>query len=169
MARVASLGLCLAALWILLSGHFEQLLLWLGAASVALTLVLAARMGVVDREGHPVQLIRGGLVYWPWLVKEIVKANLVVAGIVIRPSLPISPTLVRLPASQRSELGQVIYANSITLTPGTVTVDAKDGVLAVHALTREGAADLETGEMDRRVSAMEGSAGGRAGERGTGS
>ncbi len=74
------------------------------------------------------------------------------------PSLPINPCLFRVEATQREELGKVIYANSITLTPGTVTVDIDGDELVVHALSDSTKDDLETGEMDRRVTALEGPA-----------
>ena len=74
------------------------------------------------------------------------------------PGLDISPTLLRVSASQKTDLGRVIYANSITLTPGTVSVDVEGGTILVHALSRDGAAALEEGEMDRRVTRMMGEA-----------
>ncbi len=85
---------------------------------------------------------------------QIVIANIDVARRVLSPSLPISPTLIRVKASQSTDLGQAIYANSITLTPGTISIDVEDGEILVHALTREGAQSLLDGEMDRRVTIM---------------
>ena len=96
--------------------------------------------------------------YWLWLGYEIVKANIDVTKQILSPSLPIAPTVFRLKASQRDELGQVIYANSITLTPGTVTMDIHDGVFTVHALHKDAADDLALGDMDRRVTALDVSA-----------
>ncbi|MDH3228333.1 MAG: Na+/H+ antiporter subunit E, partial [Alphaproteobacteria bacterium] len=87
----------------------------------------------------------------------IVKANIDVAKRVWSPSLPISPTLFLLPTSQPGALGQVIYANSITLTPGTVSVSLEDGKILVHAIAKEVGDDLATGEMDRRVTRLEAS------------
>jgi multicomponent Na+:H+ antiporter subunit E len=95
-------------------------------------------------------------VYWPWLLWEIVKANLEVARLILAPRMAISPTVIKVKASQPDELGQVIYANSITLTPGTVSIDVRDATIEVHAITREMAEGLQTGEMDRRVTQMEG-------------
>ena len=94
--------------------------------------------------------------YAPWLAWAIVKANMDVTRRILSPSMPISPTLVEVPATQHNQLGQVIFANSITLTPGTVSVDVEDGIITVHALTREAADELATGEMDRRVTRLEG-------------
>lgn len=149
-----SLGLVLFGVWLLLSGFFEPLLLGLGVASCVIVVLIANRMDVIDREGHPIHLGWRVLTYWIWLAAEIVKANLDVARRILDPRLPIHPMLVRVKASQASELGQVIYANSITLTPGTVSIQVESGEILVHALTTEMAEDLKGGEMDRRVTAF---------------
>ncbi len=139
------------AVWLLLSGYFESLLLVLGLASCAFVVWIARRQDVVDHEGHPMHLRpMRWILYLIWLIGEIVKSNIDVAKRVWSPKLPISPTLVKVPADS-DELRQVIYANSITLTPGTVSIDLTDATITVHALTREGALALETGEMARRV------------------
>lgn len=157
MTHAVSLGLVLLGTWLLMSGIYDHpLLLVLAVASVAAVVALTMRMDVVDHEGHPVHLGRRAVLYWPWLFVEILKANLDVVRRVLSPRRAISPTLVRLRTSQRSDLGRVIYANSITLTPGTVSVSVEPDAILVHALSLDGAEALETGEMDRRVSAMEG-------------
>jgi multicomponent Na+:H+ antiporter subunit E len=153
-----SLGLVLFATWLLLSGYFEPLLLTFGVASCLVVVWVAHRMDVVDREGHPIHLGLRMIGYWLWLAVEIVKANIDVAKCIVDPRLPIRPNLFWTKASQHSELGQVIYANSITLTPGTITMRVTGGRILVHALTTEAAAGVETGDMDRRVSALEGGA-----------
>ena len=140
--------------WLLLSGYFEPMLLGLGIASCALVVWITMRMDIVDREGQPIHLTWRAPGYWAWLAWEIVKANYDVVCRVLDPRLPISPTMVRLKASQKTDLGLVIYANSITLTPGTISVDVEPGVILVHAIAREGAEALEEGEMDRRVTQM---------------
>ena len=94
--------------------------------------------------------------YYPWLIREIAKSAWAVTKIIINPKLPISPTMTVVRASQRTAAGVATYANSITLTPGTITVGVNGNDLTVHALVREGAIDLEGGEMDRRVSRFEG-------------
>ena len=134
----------------------SPLLLTFGIASSVLITLLARRMEITDAEGHPVHILGHVLLYAPWLAGQIVKANIDVARRILSPSLPISPTFIDLPVSQRSELGQVIYANSISLTPGTVSVDAEDGTITVHSLSREGVDVLARGEMDRRVTLIEG-------------
>ena len=149
-----SLGLVLFGVWLLLSGIFEPLLLGLGVLSCVIVVLIAHRMDVIDREGLPIHLGWRILTYWVWLAVEIVKANLDVARRILDPKLPIHPLLVRVKASQASELGQVIYANSITLTPGTVSMQVAGGEILVHAIARELAEDLERGEMDRRVTAV---------------
>ena len=151
-----SLGLLLSFLWMLLSGHTEPLLLWLGLASVTVTVLIANRMDLIDREGHPIHLSLKGFAYWPWLLWEIAKANVDVARVILRRDMPIEPTVLDIEGSQKSELGFVIYGNSITLTPGTVTVDLEGEKLQVHALTRPAADDLLSGKMDRRVALLEG-------------
>lgn len=155
MLHALSLGLALFGTWLLLSGYFEALLIGLGVVSCLLVVWIAHRMDVVDHEGQPVHLGWRAFTYWIWLAGEIVKANLYVARRILDPKLPIEPTLVRVKTSQRSELGQVVYANSITLTPGTVSMRVGEGTILVHALTGELAEGLESGAMDRRVSAME--------------
>lgn len=144
-----------AAIWLLLSGYFLPLILAFGVLSVAFTVYIAHRMDLVDHEGAPIHLTWRVLTYLPWLAWEITKANWDVARRVISPSLPVTPTLFTTPASQSSDLGQVIYANSITLTPGTVSMDLEHRQILVHALSREGAADIQGGAMDRRVREIE--------------
>ncbi len=158
MLHSISLGLLLFGVWLLLSGFFEWLLLGLGVVSCLAVVLIAHRMDVIDREGHPIHLGWRILVYWVWLAGEIVKANIDVARRILHPGLPIRPQLVRLKTSQGSELGHVIYANSITLTPGTVSVEVGRGEILVHAIANEPAEGLKTGEMDRRVSRVEGAA-----------
>ena len=164
VVHAISLGVVLAVVWLLLSGHYaDPLILSLGLASCAVVVAITRRMDLVDHEGHPIHLTRRAVGYWAWLAWEVVKANIDVAKRVLAPGLPISPTLVRLSASQKSDLGLVIYANSITLTPGTVSVDVEPGEILVHALSSAAASDLEGGEMDRRVSLVEGKVEGQTG------
>lgn len=157
MLRVVSLGSVLALVWLLLSGHYTPLILSFGLVSVVAVVAIALRMDVVDHEGHPIHLTGRFIGYWIWLAIEIAKANIDVAKRIWSRSLEISPTLYLLRTSQPGELGQVIYANSITLTPGTVSVSLEDGEILVHAIAREVGDDLAGGEMDRRVTRLEAS------------
>jgi multicomponent Na+:H+ antiporter subunit E len=154
--RYLSLAAFLFAFWLALSGHYTPVLIAIGAACAGLVLFAAARMCIVDPEGHPVHLLGRALIYYPWLVREIVKSAWSVTKIILHPRLPISPTMTVVRASQRTTAGIATYANSITLTPGTITVGVNGNDLTVHALVRDGALDLEGGEMDRRVRRFEG-------------
>lgn len=156
MVRLLSLGGTLFALWLLLSGHYSTFLITIGVLTCVAILALAQRMKVVDEEGHPIHLALSALAYWPWLIVEIAKSSWSVTRIILDPKLPISPTLVKVKASQKTRIGVNVYANSITLTPGTITVSVEGNDLTVHAITAEGAAELAEGTMDQRVTAFEG-------------
>jgi multicomponent Na+:H+ antiporter subunit E len=156
--RLISLALALFLFWLALSGHYTPALVTTGAVAAILCVLAAIRMGIADREGHPVHLAGRFVTYFPWIVREIAKSAWAVAKIIIDPALPISPTMTKVRASQKTSLGVVTYANSITLTPGTITTDVKGNVLTVHALVRDGALDLEGGGMDARVTRFEGGA-----------
>lgn len=153
--HAVSLGLILFGTWLLMSGIFEPLILVLGLLSCGIVVAIAMRMDVVDHEAVPLHLTFHAILYWPWLLWEIAKANVDVTKRVLGLA-PISPTMVQIQATQKTDLGLVIFANSITLTPGTISIDVEeDGQILVHAIAQEGTVDLEGGEMDRRVTAME--------------
>lgn len=155
MLRAFGLGVILFGFWLLLSGHYTPLLLSFGVGSSVLVVYLSMRMDVVDREGVPLHLGGRLWMYIPWLLKEILVANVVVAKIILSPNMKISPRMVVFHGTQRTDLGRVLYANSITLTPGTITTGVEGQEFQIHALT---AADLETNEedeMDRRCSWVE--------------
>ena len=158
MLRLAGLLLALFAFWILMSGFFTPFLLAAGAGSALAAAWLAHRMDIADPEGHPAHLTPAALRYWPWLIVQIWKSGLEVSRIILHPRLPVSPTLARFRPSQESTVGLATHANSITLTPGTITVEARRDEFLVHGLTRESAAGTVNSEMDRRVRRFEGSA-----------
>lgn len=95
------------------------------------------------------------LAYVPWLLWEIIKANIDVVKLVLDPKMPIQPMIVTFKKPMSNPVAHVFLANSITLTPGTVTVDLKDGVYHVHAITEKAARSLVPvdgeGEMPRRI------------------
>ncbi|HWQ38735.1 MAG TPA: Na+/H+ antiporter subunit E [Burkholderiales bacterium] len=154
--RLVSTAIVLFVFWLLLSGHFTPFLLGAGIGCTLAVVAFARRMEVVDQEGHPLHLApRAMLAYWPWLAKEIVKSAWEVARIIVHPRLPVSPTLVTVKSTQKSDLGRTVFANSITLTPGTISVRVGRGEILVHALTADAARALAAGEMDRRVSEIE--------------
>lgn len=150
-----NLSLFLFAVWLLLSGHYTPLLLTLGVLSTLLVVFIAARAELIDHEMQVVLIKPRVLLYWLWLGGEIIKANIDVCRRILDPRLPISPRMIRVRATQQTELGRVTYANSITLVPGTVTVSVEGDRFTVHALTREAADDLEGGELNRRVQDVE--------------
>lgn len=127
-----------------------------GAGSALAVVWFSRRMDIIDNETHPIHLGSQAARYWPWLIKEIIKSGWEVTKIILHPKLPISPTLVRFKPTQRTAVGLVIHANSITLTPGTITIEANGNEFFVHGLTRNGAEGAVDSEMDRRVSAGEG-------------
>jgi multicomponent Na+:H+ antiporter subunit E len=155
MRHSIGLALVLVVFWLIISGHYTALILSLGAASVALVVYISHRMDVVDHEAQPLHLTLRLPAYWAWLLKEIVLSNFDVVYRIWRGNSTLSPTRIVVRAGQRTAIGRVIYANSITLTPGTVSMDLQDGDITVHALTRKTAESLQSGEMDRRVRRLE--------------
>ena len=153
--RILSLGCVLFAFWLLLSGHYTGLLITFGVLTCIGVLALAHRMQVIDDEGHPVHLALSALTYWPWLIWQIAMSSWNVARLILDPKLPISPTMIKVKATQKTRVGVNVYANSITLTPGTISVEVVDNDITVHAITADGAADVEEGGMDRRVTGFE--------------
>lgn len=143
MLRAFGLGTALFGFWLALSGHYTPLILSFGVGSCILVVYLSVRMDVVDREGVPFHVVGRLLAYVPWLLKEIFVANFEVAKVILDPKLPISPRMVLFHGSQQTDLGRAVYANSITLTPGTITTGVEGNEFQIHALR---AADLETDE-----------------------
>jgi multicomponent Na+:H+ antiporter subunit E len=156
--RTNFLALTLLIFWLALSGHYTAFLISVGVACVIFTVYVARRMNIVDDEGEPIELLVSAPAYWLWLYVEIAKSAWAVTRIILDPKLPISPTFTRVRASQKTTAGIATYANSITLTPGTITTGVSGNILTVHAIVSDGADDLEAGGMDRRVSQFEGSA-----------
>lgn len=151
MGHIISLAVLLFALWLGLSGHFDPLLLGLGLASTLLAVHLAHRMDILDHETHPALLTLRLVRFWFFLAGEVIKANIDVIRRILQPGKSISPQLITLPLPQKTDLARVIYANSITLTPGTVTLRLDKDTVLVHALSREAAEDLATGRMASAV------------------
>ena len=134
-----SLTAILVALWLTLSGPFTlsgdyPIVMGLGVISIILAVALAYRMRIMDRETVPVAESLPLFAYWSRLGGEIFKSNIAVTKLIMKPDLDVEPRLVRVPAEQQSDLGRCVFANSITLTPGTVTVDVEEDGFLVHAL-----------------------------------
>lgn len=157
MKYTVILTLALIGVWLVWSGHFDKpFILGLGLLSVLFSVWMSRRMSIVDEEGAPVQLgVRPFLLYAPWLTKEIILSNIEVTKIILSPRLPTQRNMVTVKAHSESQLGKVILANSITLTPGTVSVSMDGDEILVHALSFDGSAEEISGEMDERVQRLE--------------
>ena len=141
-------------IWLLLSGHYDPLLLTLGVLSCITCLYVTWKAKFIDEEGLPLHLLIRLPIYTIWLFKEIIKANIDTAKIIIFNNP--DPQNFRVKSSQKTEAGKVTYANSITLTPGTVTTVLDGDILEVHALSSDMADDVKSGAMDKKVSWLEG-------------
>ena len=151
--QLAGLLLILMVSWVLWSGIYKPLLLWLGLFSAVLSAWLAHRMDFF-RHLVPVRALLRLPGFWWWLLREVVRSSIEVARVVVSPSLPISPTTVELKTTEATEAGRVILGNSITLSPGTVTIDVDGDRLLVHCLTHESAEALKALEVQRRTARL---------------
>ena len=154
-AHLAGLTAVLTAVWLAWSGHYQALILAFGVASILITLAMSRSLNIIDEEGQP--LNPRLLAYFPWLLAEIVKANIDVIKRILSPALPISPTWIKVEATQQTRFGRVLFANSITLTPGTVSIDVSEDTILVHAISKEGAESLLDGggDMGRKACGVE--------------
>lgn len=155
MRLVILFGVLMAA-WLLMSGHYTPLLVTLGVLSCAFATYMAHLVGGTDSEGLPLHIMKRLPAYLVWLMREIISSNIATAKIILR-NTP-DPEIFTTPASQKTEAGIATYANSITLTPGTVTVDITQNTprqFIVHALHPDFTADVTSGDMDNRVTALE--------------
>ncbi|MGN7612854.1 Na+/H+ antiporter subunit E [Magnetococcales bacterium HHB-1] len=150
-----SLTLFLFGFWLILSGHYELFFVSCGLITAIAVTWLNIRKFGRSIEGSPLHVLRVFIFFIPWLLLELLKSNIAVAKIILKKEMPISPSMVPIKVTQRSDLGQAIHANSITLTPGTVTCEAENNVFLVHCLAEEFVEGLHEGEMDRRVTAID--------------
>ncbi len=151
MLRFATILLfALAATWWILSGYTKPLILTLGAISIGLVMLISVRMRILDRETSPYMSLLQTLAYFGWLLVEIVRANIAVVRAVLSPDLEISPTLTKIPTKGKSDLAKTMFGNSITLTPGTVSIEMAEDHILVHALLSEMSAPENFIEMGQR-------------------
>jgi len=155
MRYLISLAIVLALLWLGISGVYKPLLFALGAGSVAFVVWMSKRMDVVGVEHNPILYSWRLPVYWLWLLWEIVKSNVDVARAALTPHGHVLPTIIKVPMNLGSAVGKVTYANSVTLTPGTVTLLLEDDFLEVHALLESSASGLRSGAMERKIAWLE--------------
>lgn len=154
--QVLGSAIVLYGLWLVLSGHYTPFLLGVGLAATAFSVYIAVRMELVDHEGFPsLNLTARLLTYIPWLIYEIVITNIAAVKIILSPSLPIRPVILRFTGQQKTDVGRVIFANSITLTPGTITMAVIGDEFVIHALDADAVGDMEEAEMNRRVASLE--------------
>lgn len=144
------LTLAMVAAWLTLSGYFIPMILTFGAISIAIVVWMCRRMGILDGETVPYLSLLPTTSYFVWLFVEIVKANMQVVKAVLSPDLEVSPTLVKIPLNTDIDIAETMFANSITLTPGTVSVDMEPDHILVHALLEEMSAPEDFAEMEKR-------------------
>lgn len=149
--HMVSWTLALVVFWLLLSGYFKALLLFFGAVSVALVVVTVRKMDSVDSRPQPLRVDHKLLLYFVWLIGQIVRSSLDVAKLVWLSPNKIEPSLGVISTKTTEETGNVLYANSITLTPGTLSVDLSEDTVTVHALQTPSLEELEQGDMEARV------------------
>ena len=148
------LFLILFSLWLLMSGHYSILIITLGIISCVFCVYVAKRGNLIDDEGLPIFFIPRLSNYLIWLFKEILISNLNTAIVIINGK--VEPETFTVKASQVTDVAKVTYANSITLTPGTVTTKMQKDVFEVHALNSDFGNDVRTNEMDKKVTWLEG-------------
>ena len=145
LGRILLLLAVLALAWLLWSGLFKPLLLGLGVLSCLLTYMIVSRMGYFNAEIFRWKFGFRLLGYWFWLAREVFNSSVDVARVILHPKLPISPRIIDLVSTSSNPVNQVILGNSITLTPGSLTLDSYEGVVRVHTLTDGSAKDLLEG------------------------
>lgn len=141
----------LSIFWLLLSGFIQPLLLSFGAISVALVLLVLHRMDRVDNEQTSPATNFKLLRYSLWLVKEIALSSIHVTKLIWGRTENVSPALAKIPTNDVSAHQQVLYANSITLTPGTLSVDLDEKEITVHALQASSIDELKEGGMESKI------------------
>ena len=152
-AKSITLFIVLFGFWLLMSGYYTPLILSLGVISCLLCVYLTIKGKFLDNETLPIYFFPRLIQYTLWLIKEILKSNIQTAKVIIMKSE--EPELFSVKATQKTNEGKVTYANSITLTPGTVTTQIKNDIFEVHALTKDFGDDVRSNEMDKMVTWLE--------------
>ena len=138
----------LFGLWILLSGKLDAFHLSIGFFGAALIAWINTEPQHLDEPPLPLARL---VLYLPWLFWEVVKSSLNITKIILDPKLPINPRLVQYPTSLGSNTAVVLLGNSITLTPGTVTIEVSSSKLVIHALDDESSNELESRSMEQKI------------------
>lgn len=142
--------------WTLWSGKFDSFHLSLGVISCILVTFMSHDLMFKRKEFSARQIgeIFRFIKYIPWLIYQIILSNIHVAYLALSPRMPIDPKMIRFKTKLKKDISLAVFANSITLTPGTITADIKDGEYYVHALSKKVADDLLTGEMENKVAGI---------------
>lgn len=139
----AVLFVTLMLFWLMLSGNLDTDVLIVGAvASLIIALLYRDGLSFFTEFRFTPQAIVAGFRYYGYFLQELFKSNLKMAAIVLSPSLPITPGIVKVRTRLKSRMGRLMLANSITLTPGTLTVEMAGEWLYIHCVT-VGATDIE--------------------------
>lgn len=149
--QTVSLTILLVIFWLLNSGHYTPLILSLGVISIILVVYIAKRMNVIDEESQPLHLTKSIPFYYMWLLKELVVSNMEVVSRIWRSKNSYTPAMATIKIKQGNDMARVIYANSISLTPGTITTDVGHDSITVHALDESSIVALNSGEMEARI------------------
>lgn len=137
------------AIWCGLAGfHTDSVSLLFMIFAPLVTWLLAISLDLLPKKNH---FKFSAIIYFGWLLKEILMSSIAVSRIAFRKNIRLHPTLETIKTIQNNHIGTVIYNNSITLTPGTVTLSTKNEYLLVHALDVSFMNDLKEGEMDNKV------------------
>lgn len=128
----------LLAFWLLLNGSLAADVILVGLiAALVITLLFRNGLSVISEFRFTPKALLAALAYVAFFLKELVKSNLRLAGIVLSPALPLHPGIVKVHTKLKSSMGRLLLANSITLTPGTLTVEMEGEWLYVHWVTVE--------------------------------
>lgn len=148
----------LMAVWLILSGYYDFLHIFYGVICVSFVVWLNNRLTILPLAGESCgekQIILSRLLsYIPWLLWQIAVSGVYVAGVVLKPNPRLAPTVMRFTSRQPGAIARVILGNSITLTPGTITLAINGNLFTVHALTADTAAGLVSGDMENRVARL---------------
>ena len=144
--------------WYLLSGKNVILLLVVGALCSLFIVLYLYKITMIDDESLPIKILPKAIYYWLWLYKEMIFSSVYISKIILSPRMDISPQYFKIKSKQKSTMGFNIYANSITLTPGTISViiNNSNKEIDVHSISKDTKASLIKSEMDHKIKKLMG-------------
>lgn len=143
MKKFISLSLVMFIIWIAMAGIDLQEIILGAVVSLVLSFLVSSYVNISFSLKTIPGIVLFVLLYIPLLFVELIKANLDVAKRVLNPKLPINPRIVKVPTKVKSDVGKLILANSITLTPGTISIDADEDHIYVHCIDKKGVSKEE--------------------------